>query len=142
MTQEKIYRGDLFFANLNPVKGSEQGGKRPVVILQNDVGNKFSPTVIVAAITSRTRKKANMPTHVPLDNAALEKDSQVLLEQIRTLDKTRLIKKVGKLTQDEIAEDYGIPKRTIEDWSSGAQTAPHGKACMLAFCVFTDQDII
>ena len=102
MTQEKIYRGDLFFANLNPVKGSEQGGKRPVVILQNDVGNKFSPTVIVAAITSRTRKKANMPTHVSLDNAALEKDSQVLLEQIRTLDKTRLIKKVGKLTQDEM----------------------------------------
>ena len=102
MAQEKIYRGDLFFANLNPVKGSEQGGKRPVVILQNDVGNKFSPTVIVAAITSRTRKKANMPTHVSLDNAALEKDSQVLLEQIRTLDKTRLIKKVGKLTQDEM----------------------------------------
>lgn len=102
MTQEKIYRGDLFFANLNPVKGSEQGGKRPVAILQNDVGNKFSPTVIVAAITSRTRKKANMPTHVSLDNAALEKDSQVLLEQIRTLDKTRLIKKVGKLTQDEM----------------------------------------
>ena len=102
MTQEKIYRGDLFFANLNPVKGSEQGGKRPVVILQNDVGNKFSPTVIVAAITSRTRKKANMPTHVSLDNAALEKDSQVLLEQIRTLDKARLIKKVGKLTQDEM----------------------------------------
>lgn len=102
MTQEKIYRGDLFFANLNPVKGSEQGGKRPVVILQNNVGNKFSPTVIVAAITSRTRKKANMPTHVSLDNAALEKDSQVLLEQIRTLDKTRLIKKVGKLTQDEM----------------------------------------
>ncbi len=102
MTQEKIYRGDLFFANLNPVKGSEQGGKRPVVILQNDVGNKFSPTVIVAAITSRTRKKVNMPTHVPLDNAVLEKDSQVLLEQIRTLDKTRLIKKVGTLTQDEM----------------------------------------
>ena len=102
MTQEKIYRGDLFFANLNPVKGSEQGGKRPVVILQNNVGNKFSPTVIVAAITSRTRKKANMPTHVSLDNAALEKDSQVLLEQIRTLDKTRLIKKVGRLTQDEM----------------------------------------
>ena len=70
--------------------------------MQNDVGNKFSPTVIVAAITSRTRKKVNMPTHVSLDNAALEKDSQVLLEQIRTLDKTRLIKKVGKLTQDEM----------------------------------------
>lgn len=102
MTQEKIYRGDIFFANLNPVKGSEQGGKRPVVILQNDVGNKFSPTVIVAAITSRTRKKANMPTHVLLDNVALEKNSQVLLEQIRTLDKSRLITKVGKLTKDEM----------------------------------------
>lgn len=102
MTQEKIYRGDIFFANLNPVKGSEQGGKRPVVILQNDVGNKFSPTVIVAAITSRTRKKTNMPTHVPLDNVALEKNSQVLLEQIRTLDKSRLITKVGKLTKDEM----------------------------------------
>ena len=102
MTQEKIYRGDIFFANLNPVKGSEQGGKRPVVILQNDVGNKFSPTVIVAAITSRTRKKAKMPTQVPLDNAALEKNSQVLLEQIRTLDKSRLITKVGKLTKDEM----------------------------------------
>ena len=71
MTQEKIYRGDLFFANLNPVKGSEQGGKRPVVILQNDVGNKFSPTVIVAAITSRTRKKANMPISSPLTRAPL-----------------------------------------------------------------------
>ena len=102
MTQEKIYRGDIFFANLNPVKGSEQGGKRPVVILQNDVGNKFSPTVIVAAITSRTRKKANMPTHVHLDNAAHEKNSQVILEQIRTLDKSRLITKVGKLTKDEM----------------------------------------
>lgn len=102
MTQEKIYRGDIFFANLNPVKGSEQGGKRPVVILQNDVGNKFSPTVIIAAITSRTRKKANMPTHVLLDNVALEKNSQVLLEQIRTLDKSRLITKVGKLTKDEM----------------------------------------
>lgn len=102
MTQEKIYRGDIFFANLNPVKESEQGGIRPVVILQNDVGNKFSPTVIVAAITSRTRKKANMPTHVPLDNVALEKNSQVLLEQIRTLDKSRLITKVGKLTKDEM----------------------------------------
>lgn len=102
MTQEKIYRGDMFLANLNPVKGSEQGGKRPVVILQNDIGNKFSPTVIVAVITSRTRKKANMPTHVYLDNAALEKNSQVLLEQIRTLDKSRLIAKIGKLTKDEM----------------------------------------
>lgn len=102
MTQAKISRGDIYIANLNPVKGSEQGGQRPVIILQNDVGNRFSPTVIVAAITSRTRKKANMPTHVHLGNPALEKDSQVLLEQIRTLDKTRLISKVGKATDDEM----------------------------------------
>ena len=102
MTQAKISRGDIYVANLNPVKGSEQGGERPVIILQNDVGNKFSPTVIVAAITSRTRKKANMPTHVHLENPALQKDSQVLLEQIRTLDKTRLISKVGKVTADEM----------------------------------------
>ena len=102
MTQAKISRGDIYVANLNPVKGSEQGGQRPVIILQNDVGNRFSPTVIVAAITSRTRKKANMPTHVRLGNPALEKDSQVLLEQIRTLDKTRLISKVGKATDDEM----------------------------------------
>lgn len=102
MTQEKFYRGDIYFANLNPVKGSEQGGKRPVVIVQNDVGNKYSPTVIVAPITSRCRKKASMPTHVPLDNEVLEKNSQVLLEQIRTLDKTRLINKIGKVTKDEM----------------------------------------
>ena len=102
MTKEKIYRGDIYLANLNPVKGSEQGGKRPVVILQNDVGNKYSPTVIVAPITSRTRKKASMPTHVSINNKALEKDSQVLLEQIRTLDKMRLIKKMGKATENEM----------------------------------------
>ncbi len=102
MTQEKINRGDLFFADLNPVQGSEQGVKRPIVVLQNDVGNKYSPTVIVAAITSRTRKKANLPTHVPLDNEALEKNSQVLLEQIRTLDKSRLINKIGKVTKEEM----------------------------------------
>lgn len=102
MTQEKIHRGDIYVANLNPVKGSEQGGQRPVIILQNDIGNKFSPTVIVAAITGRTRKKADMPTHVLLDNPVLKKESQVLLEQIRTLDKTRLISKVGKATKDEM----------------------------------------
>lgn len=102
MTQAKINRGDIYIANLNPVKGSEQGGQRPVIILQNDVGNRFSPTVIVAAITSRTRKKANMPTHVHLQNPELQKDSQVLLEQLRTLDKTRLISKVGKATDDEM----------------------------------------
>jgi len=103
MTDEKISRGDIYVADLEPVKGSEQGGKRPVIILQNDIGNKFSPTVIVAAITSRTKKKVNMPTHVPLGNPVLIKDSQVLLEQIRTLDKTRLISKVGSATKEEMS---------------------------------------
>ena len=102
MIKEKIYRGDMFLANLNPIKGSEQGGRRPVIVLQNDKGNKYSPTVIVAAITSRTRKKANMPTHVSLDNPVLKKKSQVLLEQIRTVDKTRLISKIGRATTDEM----------------------------------------
>ena len=100
MTQEKIYRGDLFFANLNPVKGSEQGGKRPVVILQNDVGNKFSPTVIAAAITSQ-QSKANLPTHIPLhaNTSGLAKDSVVLLEQVRTIDKKRLKEKMGSVDE-------------------------------------------
>ncbi len=103
MTQEKYYRGDICYANLNPVKGSEQGGRRPVIIIQNDTGNKYSPTVIVAAITSRHRKKANIPTHVPLDSKVMCKDSQVLLEQIRTLDKTRIINKIGRVSQEEQA---------------------------------------
>ena len=103
MTQEKIYRGDLFFANLNPVKGSEQGGKRPVVILQNDVGNKFSPTVIAAAITSR-RFKTELPTHIQVNahGCGLAKDSIVLLEQVRTLDKKRLKEKMGNLDERDM----------------------------------------
>lgn len=104
MKDERIYRGDIYLANLNPYKGSEQGGKRPVIIIQNDVGNHYSPTVIVAAVTSRFFKKRALPTHVPLDNEELEKNSLALLEQIRTIDKSRLIRKIGR-----------VPKETMEE---------------------------
>ena len=87
----EVNRGDIFYADLSPVVGSEQGGVRPVLVVQNDVGNKFSPTVIVAAITSQLNK-AKLPTHIELekDKYNLPKDSVVLLEQLRTLDKRRL----------------------------------------------------
>jgi mRNA interferase MazF len=93
-----VKRGDIFYADLSPVVGSEQGGIRPVLIVQNDVGNKYSPTVIAAAITSRINK-AKMPTHIELSANlyGLNKDSVVLLEQIRTIDKRRLREKIGKL---------------------------------------------
>lgn len=94
----QVKRGDIFYADLSPVVGSEQGGIRPVLIVQNDVGNKYSPTVIAAAITSRINK-AKMPTHIELlaNIYGLNKDSVVLLEQIRTIDKRRLREKIGKL---------------------------------------------
>lgn len=104
MKDEKIYRGDIYLANLNPYKGSEQGGKRPVIIIQNDVGNHYSPTVIVTAVTSRFFKKRALPTHVPLDNAELEKNSLALLEQIRTIDKSRLIRKIGRVPEEKMKE--------------------------------------
>lgn len=93
-----IRRGDIFYADLSPVVGSEQGGIRPVLIVQNDVGNKFSPTVIAAAITSQT-DKTKLPTHITLSGAecGLQRDSIVLLEQIRTLDKRRLKECMGRL---------------------------------------------
>lgn len=93
-----VKRGDIFYADLSPVVGSEQGGVRPVLIVQNDTGNKHSPTVIAAAITSQTGK-ARLPTHIELSamTYGLPKDSVVLLEQIRTLDKKRLREHMGKL---------------------------------------------
>ena len=93
-----IKRGDIYFADLSPVVGSEQGGVRPVLVIQNDVGNKFSPTVIVSAITSQL-SKAKLPTHVELSSVQyhLPKDSVVLLEQIRTIDKVRLMQYIGRL---------------------------------------------
>lgn len=95
-----IKRGDIFYADLSPVIGSEQGGLRPVLIVQNDVGNKYSPTVIAAAITSKM-SKAKLPTHidVPGEDTGLAKDSIILLEQIRTIDKQRLKEKMGHLNE-------------------------------------------
>nr|WP_207736438.1 type II toxin-antitoxin system PemK/MazF family toxin [Fusibacter ferrireducens] len=95
-----IKRGDVFFADLSPVRGSEQGGQRPVLIIQNDIGNKYSPTVIIAAITAKIAK-AKLPTHVEVQasQVGLLKDSVVLLEQVRTIDKTRLIQKLGHLEE-------------------------------------------
>ena len=93
-----VKRGDIYYADLSPVVGSEQGGLRPVLIIQNDVGNRYSPTVIAAAITSRMGKN-RLPTHIDIhaDKVGLAKDSVVLLEQIRTLDKRRLKEKMGRL---------------------------------------------
>ena len=98
MKNVNIRRGDIYYADLSPVVGSEQGGVRPVLIVQNDVGNRFSPTVIAAAITSQ-RAKANLPTHIMLNaqTTGLAKDSVVLLEQVRTIDKHRLKERMGRL---------------------------------------------
>lgn len=103
-----VRRGDIFYANLNPVIGSEQGGLRPVLILQNDIGNMYSPTTIVAAITSRI-KRAKLPTHIELksNRYQLEKDSVILLEQLRTIDKQRLKERIGHL-DDEIMAKVNI----------------------------------
>ena len=100
-----IHRGDIFYADLRPVIGSEQGGIRPVLVIQNDIGNRYSPTVIVAAITSRMNK-AKLPTHIEIDAARyhIVKDSVILLEQLRTIDKSRLKDKVCHL-------DEGILKK-------------------------------
>ena len=103
---ENIKRGDIYYADLSPVVGSEQGGVRPVLVIQNDIGNKYSPTVIVCAITSQLTK-AKLPTHIELnkDKYNLIKDSVVLLEQIRTLDKRRLQEKIcsiDNLTMQQI----------------------------------------
>ncbi len=93
-----IKRGDMFYADLSPVVGSEQGGIRPVVIIQNDLGNKYSPTVIAAAITSQTNKN-KLPTHIEIeaDSEGLKSNSVVLTEQIRTIDKSRLKEKIGHI---------------------------------------------
>ena len=111
-----VKRGDIFYADLSPVVGSEQGGVRPVLIVQNDVGNRYSPTVIAAAITSKMGK-TKLPTHIDVyaDRVGLAKDSVILLEQIRTLDKRRLKEKMGALdprlmqrVDDAIAVSFGL----------------------------------
>lgn len=112
-----VKRGDIYYADLSPVVGSEQGGLRPVLIVQNDVGNKYSPTVIAAAITSQIAK-TKLPTHIDVyaDNYGLAKDSVILLEQIRTIDKKRLKEKMGHLdnalmsrVDDAISISFGLP---------------------------------
>lgn len=98
---KQIIRGEIYFANLNPAMGSEQGGDRPVLILQNNMGNSFSSTVIVAAITGRHDKKPLQPSHVYLPtNFGLNRDSMVMLEQLRTIDKSRLRRYIGKLDEN------------------------------------------
>lgn len=96
-----VKRGDVFYADLSPVVGSEQGGVRPVLVIQNDIGNKYSPTIIVGAITSQINK-AKLPTHVEINapEYGLPKDSVVLMEQVRTIDKKRLREKIGRFNDD------------------------------------------
>ena len=98
-----VKRGDIFYADLSPVIGSEQGGIRPVIVVQNDIGNRYSPTVIVAAITSQINK-AKLPTYVETSSEeyGLNRDSVVLLEQIRTLDKRRLKERIGHMTENDM----------------------------------------
>lgn len=105
-----VKRGDIFYADLSPVVGSEQGGVRPVIVVQNNVGNKYSPTIIIAAITSQINK-ARLPTHVEISapHFGLPKDSVVLLEQIRTIDKKRLREKIGRFNGDMMEQiDEGL----------------------------------
>lgn len=107
-----IKRGDMFYADLSPVIGSEQGGIRPVLIIQNDIGNKYSPTVIAAAITSQTTKN-KLPTHININSNeyGLMKDSVILTEQIRTIDKSRLKEKIGQvdqLTMSQVNNALGV----------------------------------
>ena len=115
---QSVRRGDIYYADLSPVVGSEQGGMRPVLIIQNDTGNRHSPTVIAAAITSQTGK-TNLPTHISLAarSCGLTRDSVILLEQVRTLDKSRLRERMGRLDEpamhqvdNAIAVSFGLPQ--------------------------------
>lgn len=106
-------RGEIYYANLSPVIGSEQGGYRPVVVLQNNKGNKYSTTVIVAPISSRLTKNP-LPTHVMIETEFLEKKSVILLEQIRTIDKKRIYEKVGVLTQEMMNDVNDAIKTSLD----------------------------
>ena len=129
-----IKRGDIYYADLSPVVGSEQGGLRPVLIIQNDVGNKYSPTVIAAAITSKM-DKTKLPTHIDVyaERVGLAKDSVILLEQVRTLDKRRLKEKMGHLDDEvmsavnsALAVSFGLseqPRASATRQNSGTVTA-------------------
>ncbi|MBP2015064.1 type II toxin-antitoxin system PemK/MazF family toxin [Anaerococcus degeneri] len=115
----KVRRGDLYYADLSPVVGSEQGGVRPVIVVQNDIGNKYSPTIIVAPVTSQMNK-AKLPTHVKLkgNKYGLPKNSVALMEQLRTIDKTRLREKIGTFSAEimsKIDEAIGISLAIEQD---------------------------
>nr|WP_081946865.1 type II toxin-antitoxin system PemK/MazF family toxin [[Clostridium] innocuum] len=116
MNKDWAYRrGDIYYADLNPVCGSEQGGLRPVVVIQNNIGNKHAPTLIVAMVTTKTTKKANLPTHYLIrNNDAFAEPSIVLLEQIRTIDKKRIKSYLGKTTEKEL---LGIDKALVRSLS-------------------------
>lgn len=104
-----VRRGDMFYADLSPVVGSEQGGIRPVIIIQNDVGNRYSPTVIAAAITSKLEKN-KIPTHIEIgsQNDQLKVNSMVLAEQVRTIDKSRLREKIGHIKDESVMEKINV----------------------------------
>ncbi|MGM9642917.1 MAG: type II toxin-antitoxin system PemK/MazF family toxin [Eubacteriales bacterium] len=132
----QIRRGDIYYADLSPVVGSEQGGLRPVLIIQNDVGNRYSPTVIAAAITSRMGK-TRLPTHIDIyaERAGLARDSVILLEQIRTLDKRRLRERIGHLDDEmmdrvnsAIAVSFGIVPAQPEPAAAAATEVPAATA--------------
>ncbi len=134
----QIRRGDIYYADLSPVVGSEQGGLRPVLIIQNDVGNKYSPTVIAAAITSRM-SKTRLPTHIDIyaERAGLARDSVILLEQIRTLDKRRLRERMGHLDDEmmdrvnsAIAVSFGIMTAPTGSYVEEERTAPAAVAAV------------
>lgn len=118
----EIRRGDIFYADLSPVIGSEQGGIRPVLVVQNDVGNRYSPTIIISAITSR-QSKTKLPTHIeiPGELYGLNKDSVILLEQVRTIDKKRLREKTGHLdtplmgkVNEALSTSFGLETRYVQ----------------------------
>ena len=121
-----VRRGDIYYADLSPVVGSEQGGVRPVLIVQNDVGNRFSPTVIAAAITSQ-RDKTKLPTHIQLqaDDSGLVRDSIVLLEQIRTIDKRRLKERMGRLDSQSMNQ---VDQALSISFGLGSGDAEHREA--------------
>ena len=142
-SERTIHRGEIYYADLNPVVGSEQGGIRPVLVIQNDVGNRYSPTVIVAAMTSKGSSKAKLPTHFTLVGFT-QLPSLVLCEQIRTLDKQRLGERLGRLTQKEIQQlDYALAvsfglrrphKKQKEKARKSSLTMTLCPSCADAFC--------
>lgn len=134
-----IRRGDIFYADLSPVVGSEQGGLRPVLIVQNDIGNRYSPTVIAAAITSRMGK-TRLPTHIDIfaEKVGLAKDSVILLEQIRTIDKRRLKEKIGHLDIDVMNE---VNNAIAVSFGLGAVATTNGEAVFSTNSQPTGNDI-